>query len=348
MQIQKTIKAKIIGLTNTKREKIEREYSNFQSALKGEDVELYSATKQQAERLLWKLRKSKHFGEQPLIIRRDLIKIERQDTKLSKFWGRVPIYKKSIWVAIEFPNNQEQLLKCSIRETKLVKKNDNWFLLITVQKDVKLKKKYDKVLAVDLGEKRIATSVEFDGVSMSSPKFYGKEVRGIRRHYSWLRKRLGERKLLRTIKKIKHTEKRKVDDCLHKISRQIVNEAKESNSVIVLGDLRGIRKSAKGRRMNRIVSNMPYYKLTQYIEYKANWEGIEVVKINERGTSHICHRCSSEGKRPTQGLFKCHNCNLEYNADLNGAINIAKMFFEQSLKNGASLITPKTQKGEAK
>jgi putative transposase len=346
--IQKTIRAKIIGLTNTKKDKLEREYSNFNKYLKGEkDVELYSATKQQADRLLYRLRKAKNFKNQPLIIRRDLVKIEEQDTKLSKFWSRIPVYKKSIWVAIQFPNSQEELLNYSIRETKLVKKSENWFLFITVQKYMKLRKRYERILAVDLGEKHIATSVEFVNGSMTNPRFYGKEVRGIRRHYAWLRKRLGEKKLLKKIKQIKNTEKRKVNDCLHKISRQIVNEAKESNSIIVLGDLKGIRNQKKGRRMNRIVSSMPYLKLTQYIEYKAKWEGIEVVKINERGTSHICSRCSEEGRRPTQGLFVCKNCG-EYNADLNGCINIAKRSLDYMFRDGVVLAQPKTLKGEVR
>ncbi len=53
--------------------------------------------------------------------------------------------------------------------------------------------------------------------------------------------------MLKEIKRIKHTEERKVNDVLHKISRAIVNEAREKNAVIVLGNLKGIRKSAKGK-----------------------------------------------------------------------------------------------------
>jgi putative transposase len=341
MQIQKTIRAKVIGLTNIKREKLSNEYRNFNEYLKGKkEVDLYSATKQQADRLLWKLRKAKNFKKQPLIIRNDLIRIEKQDTKLSKYWCKMPVYKKSIWVAIQFPNNQEELLKCSVRETKFISKNSNWFLLITVQKDVRVKKRYDGILAVDLGEKHIATSVEFANGSMNI-KFYGREVRGIRRHYGWLRKRLGEKKLIKEIKRIGQTETRKINDILHKISREIVNEAIKSNSAIVLGELKGIRKSAKGKRMNRIVSNMPYYKLTKYIEYKAGWQGIQVFEINERETSHICSRCGSVGKRPYQGLFVCPKCG-EYNADLNGCINIAKRSLEYILRDGVQLAEPIT------
>ena len=180
---------------------------------------------------------------------------------------------------------------------------------------------------MDLGEKRIATSVEFANGSVSNPKFYGKNVRGIRRHYNWLRKRLGEQKLLKKIKELGTTEQRKVNDSLHKISRAIVNNAKElENPVIILGDLKGIRQNAKGKgkRFNRIVSSMPHNKLSQYITYKAEWDGIPVVKIDERGTSSHCHICGQKGTRSKQSVFNCV-CGLkDFNADLNGAINIAK------------------------
>jgi putative transposase len=99
MLIQKTIKVKIQSLTKIKAERISREYQNFQLALKGEQVELYSATRQQAERTRRKTRKN--GGKQikpnhPLIIRRDLVKIKKQGTKISKFWARVPLFGGSI------------------------------------------------------------------------------------------------------------------------------------------------------------------------------------------------------------------------------------------------------------
>ena len=156
------------------------------------------------------------------------------------------------------------------------------------------------------------------------PRFYGKEVRSLRRHHAWLRKRLGERKVLHAIKRIGHIEGRRVNVNLHNTSKTIVNEAKSFKATIVLGDLKGIRNRARGRRTNRIVANMPYYKLTQMITHKAQWEGIPILKVNERDTSKTCHRCGNVGKRRVQGLFLCPNCGLEYNADLNGAINIAK------------------------
>ena len=77
MLVRKVIKAKILDETNKgKLEALEREYANFQKALRGEDAKLYSATKQQAGRLLRKIRKQNggkiKQKEYPLILRNDV------------------------------------------------------------------------------------------------------------------------------------------------------------------------------------------------------------------------------------------------------------------------------------
>jgi len=300
MLIQKTIKAKVIDPTNRKLELLEKEYQGFQDILCGDGADLYSATRQQAERFLKKIKRPKH-RHYPLILRRDVIRLEKQDTDIAPYWFKFPCFgvRGGIWLALkphcDIPND------CSLREAKLIKRKNAWFIHLTIEREVDEPTiNPDRFLAVDLGERYLATVCGSDGIQ---PQFLGKEVRGIRRHYAWLRRRLGERKLLDTIKKVGHTEKRRVDAVCHQISRQIVDEARETGSTIILGDLKGIRQRAKGKRMNRIVSSMPYYKLTEFIKYKAAWDGVAVLVIPEAYTSKVCHRCGCPGSRPYQGLF---------------------------------------------
>jgi IS605 OrfB family transposase len=187
-----------------------------------------------------------------------------------------------------------------------------------------------------LGEKRLATTVLLDSDGFREPRFYGKRARGIRRHYAWLRRRLGERKLLPVIRRVKDTESRKINTLCHQISRVIVEQARANNAIIAVGDLKGIRQRAKGRRMNRLISSMPNDKLSSQLDYKAAWKGVPVIKINERGTSKTCHRCSStKTMRVVQSVFQCRSCGLVYNADLNGAMNIAKRAWEHCFQAGA-------------
>jgi putative transposase len=101
----------------------------------------------------------------------------------------------------------------------------------------------------------------------------------------------------------------------------------KTNAVIVLGKLKGIRNRIKaGRRVRRLANNFPYYRLVQYIQYKAEWAGIQVMEISEAYTSQTCFACGKRDKksRKTQGLFQCKNkdCRQEMNAEYNVAMNI--------------------------
>ncbi len=340
MLVEKTIRAKVIAPTRRKQQLLEREYQGFQDILHGVEASLYSATKQQAQRFLKRVKAPKH-RHYPVILRRDVIRLERRDTRVASYWFKFPCFgvRGGVWLGLKphcaIPGD------CSLREARLIRQRTGWFIHLAVQKEVPEPViNGHHILAVDLGERYLGVVCGDNGVS---PQFMGGEVRGIRRHYAWLRTRLGERKLLGTIKKIGHTEKRKVNAICHQVSRQIVNEARDTSSLIVLGDLKGIRQKARGKRMNRIVSNMPYYKLTQFIRYKAAWEGIPVLVISEAHTSRTCHRCGSPGSRPHRGLFLCHSCGLQYSADLNGARNILKRAGEYISSAGAALAQPKTR-----
>lgn len=181
------------------------------------------------------------------------------------------------------------------------------------------------VIGVDLGERIIAATVLLQNSCVKWPRFLVHEVRGIRRHHAWLRRRLQERSLKRVVKRIGDKEKRRVDAVLHRISKEIVEMADRTTSWIAIGDLTGIRRKTekKGKRMQRIISNMPFHRLTRMIIYKATMLGVPVVLVNEAYTSGTCHVCGRRGLRPTQARFRCPECG-EFNADLNGAINIAR------------------------
>lgn len=331
MEDSLTIRCGVTSLTKRKQRFLNTEYDNLQHFLQTkEDRGLYSANKQQAQRFY---KTVKPYQEYPLSIRNDLLKIKRVGNSVSKFWAKIPSKNtRQLWVAIKphrpFP---EQFKVC---ESKLYRRKGKFYLNVAIKIEVEVNLAFRRILAVDLGERTIATTVLLSNGVISKPHFYGRKVRGLRRHYAWLRKRLGEKKALGTIRKIKNTEHRKVDAVLHKISRDIVDEAERENAIIVLGDLTGIRQRAqkKGKRMRRLVGAMPFYRLTQMITYKAKLKGILVVTSSEAYTSRTCHVCGFEGERKirkTQGLFVCPHCG-EYNADLNGAINIG-LKFERNL-----------------
>ena len=344
MLARKVIKAKILDETNKgKLEALEREYINFQRVLRGGDAKLYSATRQQAERLLMKIKKQNggkiKQKEYPLILRNGIYGIydvKVTDNKLSKYWIKIPVYGIRGGIKLPIKPHCEIDMSWKFKEAKVFRRKNGWFVHITVEKEVEIKQEYNNILAIDLEIRWIATIVSTADIK---PKFYGKELRRVRGHYFHLRRKLGKLRKFKAIKKIGNKEKRIVDDLLHKISREIVNRAKKENAVIVLGDLKGIRKQDRGRKFNRKLNSFPYYRLSKFIEYKALWEGIAVIKVNEAYTSKLCSRCGSQGLR-RNGRFVCSKCRIELNADYNGASNILKRALGYISRAGAALTQP--------
>jgi len=339
VQVQKVIKAKIVGLTNIKRQILDHEYEGLQRFLRGDSgVELYSANKQQAKRFY---RVVKPEQEYPLSIRKDLIRVEHRNTKLSRYWVRIPVKLRrgGIWVAVK-PHCEiaEDLEIC---ESKLLKRNGEYFLHLVVKREVELKTSYSSVLAIDMGIRHAACSVD---TRSGETHFYGRELRKARGHYFHLRRNLGREKLLKVVKRIGDKEGRTTNDQLHKIAKAIVDEAERTNAIIAIGNPKGIRKSGKGRRFNRKLNSWPFWKLRQYITCKANWRGIRVVEVNEAYTSKHCSRCGQIGVRSGNhhGLFECPRCGLKENADRNGAFNIGRRALGQVSEAGAVVSQPVT------
>jgi putative transposase len=331
LNVKKTIKAKIVHLTKVKQRLLEEEYENLQRFLRGESAELYSANRQQAKRFY---RKIKPYKEYPLSIRKDLLKVERRNTKIAEYWAKIPVKGRrgGVWVAIKphCPITSDM----EICESKLFKRNGDFYLHIIVQKEVEPKADCDGILAIDMGIHNVAVTVNS---KTKEARFYGKKLRAIRGHYFHLRRKLPNRK---AAKKIGSHEKRIVNHELHKISKVIVQEAVENNSIIVLGKIKGIRKNHKGRRFNRKLNSFPYDKLASFIKYKASWQGIPILKVSEAYTSQTCSICGERGFR-RNGLFKC-SCGAELNADYNGAKNIMKRAFGLVSKVGATANLPRT------
>ena len=76
---------------------------------------------------------------------------------------------------------------------------------------------------------------------------------------------------------------------------------------------------------------MPHSKFIEHLIYKGKEVGIKVIELNEAHTSKcdalalekICHHDKYLGTRKERGLFVSSTHNL-INADVNGAINIAR------------------------
>lgn len=152
----------------------------------------------------------------------------------------------------------------------------------------------------------------------------GKHAIHVRKKYKAIRRRLQRKKKYKAIKKIRIKEKNVYLDFNHKMSRKIVDLAVTNKSVIRLESLTGIKKSKKSSKSFRgiFLNSWAFYQLQQFVEYKAQKAGAEVIYVDPYMTSKCCSKCGHIGNR-IQKIFKCLNCGHFEHSDVNAAFNIA-------------------------
>ena len=108
----------------------------------------------------------------------------------------------------------------------------------------------------------------------------------------------------------------------------LLQEAKDNNAIIVLEELKDIRKTAKCRRKQRYsLNSWSFCQLGDMIEYKSKKYGVPVAYIAPQYTSQRCSRCGHiEAKNRKLKEFHCVKCGVVENADANAGFNIASLY----------------------
>lgn len=176
------------------------------------------------------------------------------------------------------------------------------------------------IMGVDLGIKCPAVSYCSDG----SVKFYGngRKNKYMRRHYAYLRKKLQTSKKMKGVIRINDKEQRIMRDIDHKLSHEIIKTAVAHNvKMIKLEQLQNIRSTTRtSRKNNHSLHNWSFYRLSQFIEYKAKLAGISVEYVNPAYTSQTCPVCGSV-HHANDRTYTC-TCGFHIHRDLLGAMNI--------------------------
>lgn len=203
----------------------------------------------------------------------------------------------------------------------LVRKNKLFYLMVTVElPDPPLIDPID-IIGVDMGIVNIAVD--------STGKYYsGDKIKEVREKNADLRSRLqskGTKSAKRHLKKLSGKENRFARNTNHIISKEIVQKAKGTSSVVAIEDLSGIRMRTTVRKGDRYIHNSwAFHQLRSFIEYKARESGIPVIVVDPHNTSRECPNCHAIDKkhRPEQSVFKCISCGLEGEADFIASLNI--------------------------
>ena len=194
----------------------------------------------------------------------------------------------------------------------------------------------DKCAAIDLGLDNLATMVTDEGCAIFSGKYlksYNQYFNKTLSHLQSIKDQQGIKRSTRRIIRMYDKRDRYFEDAFQKVSRQIVDKLVEKKiGRLLVGYNAGWKqKSDMGNRNNQKFVQMPFARLTSYLEYKCEMAGIDFVEHEESYTSK-CDALALEtigkheqylGIRIKRGLFRSSTGKL-INADHNGALNIMR------------------------
>ncbi|MBU0623993.1 MAG: transposase [Candidatus Thermoplasmatota archaeon] len=127
-------------------------------------------------------------------------------------------------------------------------------------------------------------------------------------------------------------EHHRINYRLHLVANSVLRFAEEKKSAIVLEDLKGFRPK-RNKELNRRLSIWPRRKLHQIIEYKAQWKGIPVVKVNPRNSSRTCPICGRIQDSRMGAEFKCE-CGWHLDRHINASINLLQTAISKGMAGG--------------
>jgi IS605 OrfB family transposase len=228
----------------------------------------------------------------------------------------------------------------SIQQVKIKRESvsNRWYLIVVYKKECK-NNEGTNIMSIDPGLDNL-TAITFkdsnknyliNGKPLKSKNaYYNKEIA---RLSSIRMKQVGSKKFKNTnkIKSLRIDRRNYVLDYLHKASRQVVDIALDENvGTIVIGDIKNIKQNSTIKSFIQI----PIQRFVNMIEYKAELEGINVVKINEAYTSgcsavdleKINKSNYNKSRRVYRGLFK--NKKTTINSDINGSLNILRKYLK--------------------
>jgi len=248
--------------------------------------------------------------------------IDKRECSIATTKGRI----KTRFVLPKEPNDyyekyldDEWEIKQSTVEKHEYEKGEPYYLHLSLEKETpgKTTSPNPTVMGVDMGLENLA-------VTSTGRFFSGTRLFYRRKRFEETRKGLqakGTRSAHLTLKSVGGRENRYACDTLHRVSKNIIEEAREHDvDVIVFEDLEGIRENTP---RDRKFQTWAFKRLREYTMYKAEEHGIETRTVTPAYTSQRCSKCgyTSNANRDNQ-YFKCKKCGYEVHADYNAAKNI--------------------------
>ena len=216
-------------------------------------------------------------------------------------------------------------LPCGKLMSVTISKNPSgqYFASILIETKIDYKPKTNKEVGCDVGVKTFST--QSDGIEVDNPKYFSKsqaKLRRLQQHFS--RKQKGSKRRDKCRLKIAKLHQKIVnqrDWFLHNYSTYLI----ENYDRVFIEDL-NVKGMIKNHKLSKHISDASWSKFFQMLQYKANWYGKEVIKVNRYYASSKTCGCGvkNENLKLSDRVWTCNSCGTENSRDHLASQNILK------------------------
>lgn len=206
-----------------------------------------------------------------------------------------------------------------------------YYISIIVENDLEYPEKQDyshaTMIGIDVGNITFATLS--NGEKIDHPKFLKfslQRLKCLQKRVS--RKIIGSnnrRKAVKKLAKIHELISNQRNDFQHKVSKKLISE----NQAIAVETL-NIKGMMSNHRRAQSTGDSAWYSFVLKLQYKAEWFGKTIFKINQWLTSSkTCNICGYKHPNLTENIreWQCPDCKTLHDRDINAAINIKNFVF---------------------
>ena len=231
---------------------------------------------------------------------------------------------------VKFANSRDingRILRATISR----KASGKYFISLLVEENIQELDKTNRSVGIDLGIKDFA--ILDDGTVYNNNRYVTKMAKQLAREQRKLSRRYEQaKKDGKKLEDAKNYQKQKIkvarlhekvanqrEDFLNKVSTIIV----KNHDVICIEDL-NTKGMLRNHKLAKSISDVSWSMFVTKLQYKADWYGKQVVKVNRwYPSSQICSNCGVNSGKKTLDIryWECE-CGAKHDRDVNAAINI--------------------------
>ena len=197
-----------------------------------------------------------------------------------------------------------------------------YFVSLLLEEDIKHLPVINKQIGLDLGLKSMV--ITSDGHTYDNPQFFTKDEKKLakaqRRH---AKKKKGSKNRRKAQLQVARLHARIADrrrDYQHKLSTKIIRE----NQVVCVESL-SVKNMVQNHTLAKAISDVGWSEFVRQLEYKAQWYGRTLVKIDKfYPSSKRCCACGHIFESLTLDIrfWTCAECGAVHDRDINAAKNV--------------------------